>query len=210
MTSSTTNILVCGIGGQGVMTATEILAEAAIVEGHDVKKTEVAGMSQRGGVVTSHLRFGPRVLSPQIAPGTAHVLLGFEAAEALRWMGHLCPGGLALVNDARLVPPVVELGLFTYPADPLGTMRQAGINTVAFDAASIATELGDLRLGNTVMLGAIADHLPFSAEVLLACIIKRFASKGEKLVDLNRKAFAAGRAAAAQSGSSNPSAPAMA
>ena len=76
MTSSTTNILVCGIGGQGVMTATEILAEAAIAEGHDVKKTEVAGMSQRGGVVTSHLRFGPRVLSPQIAPGTAHVLLG--------------------------------------------------------------------------------------------------------------------------------------
>jgi Pyruvate:ferredoxin oxidoreductase and related 2-oxoacid:ferredoxin oxidoreductases, gamma subunit len=68
---NTTNILVCGIGGQGVMTATEILSEAAIAEGHDVKKTEVAGMSQRGGVVTSHLRFGPKVLSPQIAPGTA-------------------------------------------------------------------------------------------------------------------------------------------
>ena len=200
MKSETTNILVCGIGGQGVMTATEILAEAAIAEGHDVKKTEVAGMSQRGGVVTSHLRFGPRVLSPQIAPGTAHLLLGFEAAEALRWSGHLRPGGLALVNDARLVPPVVELGLFSYPDDPIGLMRAAGIRTVAFDAASIAQDLGDLRLGNTVMLGAIADHLPFSADVLLDCIVKRFARKGEKLVGMNRKAFAAGRAAAAHAG----------
>ena len=198
MSNETTNILVCGIGGQGVMTATEILAEAAVACGHDVKKTEVAGMSQRGGVVTSHLRFGPRVLSPQIAPGTAHVLLGFEAAEALRWSGHLRPGGLALVNDARLVPPIVELGLFEYPADPIGMMRANGIRTVAFDAASIAQGLGDLRLGNTVMLGAIADHLPFSADVLLACVVKRFERKGEKLVELNRKAFAAGRAAAAQ------------
>lgn len=198
MNVETTNILVCGIGGQGVMTATEILADAAIAEGHDVKKTEVAGMSQRGGVVTSHLRFGPRVLSPQIAPGTAHLLLGFEAAEALRWSGHLRPGGLALVNDARLVPPIVELGLFSYPDDPIGQMRGNGIKAVSFDAASIATELGDLRLGNTVMLGAIADHLPFSADILLDCIVKRFARKGEKLVELNRKAFAAGRAAAAQ------------
>ena len=83
--SDITNILVVGTGGQGVMTATEILAEAAIAFGHDVKKTEVAGMAQRGGVVSSHLRFGPKVLSPQITPGTADVLLGFEAAEGMRW-----------------------------------------------------------------------------------------------------------------------------
>ena len=78
----TTNILVVGTGGQGVMTATEILAEAAIALGHDVKKTEVAGMAQRGGVVSSHLRFGTKVLSPQITPGSADVLLGFEAAAS--------------------------------------------------------------------------------------------------------------------------------
>ncbi len=83
--SEITNILVVGTGGQGVMTATEILAEAAIAFGHDVKKTEVAGMAQRGGVVSSHLRFGKKVLSPQITPGTADLLLGFEAAEGLRW-----------------------------------------------------------------------------------------------------------------------------
>jgi indolepyruvate ferredoxin oxidoreductase beta subunit len=198
MTESITNILVCGIGGQGVMTATEILAEAAIAEGHDAKKTEVAGMAQRGGVVTSHLRFGPKVLSPQIAPGTVHVLLGFEAAEALRWSHYLRPDGLALVNDARLVPPVVEIGLFDYPDDPIGQMHARGVRTVSFDAARIARELGDLRLGNTVMLGAIADHLPFSPDVVLRSIEARFARKGEAVVDLNRRAFAAGRAAAAR------------
>lgn len=198
MTDEITNILVCGIGGQGVMTATEILAEAAIAEGHDVKKTEVAGMAQRGGVVTSHLRFGRRVLSPQIAPGTVHVLLGFEAAEALRWSSYLLPDGLALVNDARLVPPVVEIGLFTYPDDPIGEMRARGTRTVAFDAATLARDLGDLRLGNTVMLGAIADHLPFSADVLLRCVEARFAHKSAEVVEQNRRAFAAGRKAAEQ------------
>lgn len=194
---SITNILVCGIGGQGVMTATEILAEAAIAQGHDVKKTEVAGMAQRGGVVTSHLRFGPKVLSPQIAPGTVQVLLGFEGAEALRWAHYLRPDGLALVNNAKLVPPVVELGLFDYPADPVGQIAAAGHRVVAFDALSIARELGEIRLGNTVMLGAIADHLPFPPDGLLDCIVKRFARKGEKVVDVNRRAFAAGRAAVA-------------
>jgi len=195
---SITNILVCGIGGQGVMTATEILAEAAISQGHDVKKTEVAGMAQRGGVVTSHLRFGAKVLSPQIAPGTVQVLLGFEGAEALRWAHYLLPDGLALVNTAKLVPPVVELGLYDYPEDPIGQMRATGHRVVAFDALSIARTLGEVKLGNTVMLGAIADHLPFPPDVLLECIVKRFARKGEKLVDMNRRAFAAGREAVAR------------
>ena len=193
-----TNILVCGIGGQGVMTDTEILAEAAIAEGHDVKKTEVAGMAQRGGVVTSHLRFGRKVLSPQIEPGTVNVLLGFEGAEALRWSHYLRHDGLALVNNAKLVPPVVELGLFDYPEDPAGQMRAAGRRVVSFDAMSIARDLGEVRLGNTVMLGAIADYLPFAPDVLLACIVKRFARKGETVVDANRRAFAAGREAVAR------------
>lgn len=193
--SENTNLLVVGIGGQGVMTATEILAEAAIAMGHDAKKTEVAGMAQRGGVVSSHLRFGDKVLSPQITPGTAHVLLGFEAAEGLRWRHMLRPDGIALMNTARLVPPVVELGLFDYPDDPVAEMRAAGTKVVAFDATSIALGLGDIRLGNTVMLGAIADHLPFPAEVLLECVLKRFRRKGEKVVEQNRRAFEAGRAA---------------
>ena len=198
MITETTNILVVGIGGQGVMTATEILAEAAIALGHDVKKTEVAGMAQRGGVVSSHLRFGVRVLSPQITPGTADVLLGFEAAEGMRWQHMLRPGGLALMNIGRLVPPVVDLGLYDYPDDPVESVRAAGTRVFAFDATAIAQELGDIRLGNTVMLGAISEHLPFSPEILVQCILKRFASKKPELVELNRRAFAAGRAAAEQ------------
>ncbi|MDX9996015.1 MAG: indolepyruvate oxidoreductase subunit beta [Rhodocyclaceae bacterium] len=194
--SNITNILVVGIGGQGVMTATEILAEAAIALGHDVKKTEVAGMAQRGGVVSSHLRFGPKVLSPQIMAGTADLLVGFESAEAMRWCHMLRPGGLVLMNTARLVPPVVDIGLYDYPDDPLGEIRARGYQVHAFDAMEIALSLGDVRLGNTVMLGAMADHLPFPAEVLLDAILKRFSARKPHMVEVNRKAFEAGRAAA--------------
>ena len=194
--SDITNILVVGIGGQGVMTATEILAEAAIALGHDVKKTEVAGMAQRGGVVSSHLRFGKKVLSPQVTPGTADILLGFEAAEGMRWRHMLRPDGLALMNTGRLKPPVVELGLFEYPENPVQQVKDSGARVYAFDATAIALELGDIRLGNTVMLGAIADHLPFPAETLEQCVLQRFAKKSEKVIDMNRRAFAAGRAAA--------------
>ena len=190
-----TNILVVGIGGQGVMTATEILAEAAIALGHDVKKTEVAGMAQRGGVVSSHLRFGPRVLSPQIMPGTADLLVAFEAAEGMRWCHMLKTGGLVLMNTARLVPPVVDIGLYDYPEDPLAEIRARGYQLHAFDAMEIALDLGDMRLGNTVMLGAMADHLPFPAEVLLDSILKRFRARKPQMVAVNQKAFEAGRAA---------------
>ncbi len=193
-----TNVLVVGIGGQGVMTATEVLADAAISLNYDVKKTEVAGMSQRGGVVTSHLRFGERVLSPQIEPGTADVLLGFEPAEAMRWSHYLRPPGLVLVNTLRQTPPVVTLGLYDYPEDPVGIMRGKGIRVLDFDAGAVARALGDLRLVNSVMLGAIADVLPFPAEVLKTCLLARFARKGEKIVELNRQAFEAGRNLALQ------------
>ncbi len=189
-----TNILVVGIGGQGVMTAAEILAEAAIHEGYDVKKTEVAGMSQRGGVVSSHVRFGSRVFSPQIGPGEAHVLVGFEAAEALRWRGQLRPDGVAMVNTLRLEPPVVSLGLHDYPEDPVAALRATGITVHDFDAGAIARELGDLRLVNTIMLGAIADLLPFPSEVLEARIVERFRARKPHLVEANKRAFAAGRA----------------
>lgn len=193
--SRTTNILVCGVGGQGVMTATEILAEAALSLGFDVKKTEVAGMSQRGGVVTSHLRFGPEVRSPQILAGEADLLVGFEAAEALRWGHMLRAGGVALVNTGRIVPPIVNIGLFDYPEDPVARMRALGLKVHDFDATSLAVQLGNIRLGNTVMLGASADRLPFPAEVLRDAVLARFGKRKPKLVEVNREAFELGRRA---------------
>lgn len=192
-----TNILVSGIGGQGVMTASEILSQTALAQGYDVKKTEVAGMAQRGGVVTSHVRFGARVLSPAIAPGEADIMVGFEPAEALRWCGHLRASGVAMVNRFRQEPPVVTLGLFEYPDDPVGEMLRRGIEVHAFDAGAIARDLGNPRLVNTVMLGAISDYLPFSADILKNAILDRFRARKPKLVEINEQAFEAGRAAQA-------------
>ncbi|MDR0672280.1 MAG: indolepyruvate oxidoreductase subunit beta [Zoogloeaceae bacterium] len=194
--NQTTNILVVGIGGQGVMTASEILSETAMQKGYDVKKTEVAGMSQRGGVVSSHVRFGARVLSPEIAPGEADILIGFEAAEAMRWSHYLRPDGVAMVNRLRLVPPIVSLGIFDYPDDPAAAIRAQGIALHDFDAGAIAHELGDLRLVNTIMLGAIADNLPFPAETLKDNIVARFRAKKPALAELNAQAFDRGQAAA--------------
>ncbi|MCP3689734.1 MAG: indolepyruvate oxidoreductase subunit beta, partial [Gammaproteobacteria bacterium] len=174
MSDNTTNIMVAGIGGQGVMTAAEVLSQTALAQGYDVKKTEVAGMAQRGGVVTSHVRFGSRILSPAIPPGETDILLGFEPAEALRWCDQLRPSGVAMVNTMRQEPPVVSLGLFDYPEDPVGEIAQAGINIHAFDAGSIARELGNPKLVNTIMLGAISKYLPFSAEILKNEILGRF------------------------------------
>lgn len=199
-TSKTTNILVVGIGGQGVMTAAEILSQAALSMGLDAKKTEVAGMAQRGGVVSSHVRFGACVLSPEIASGEADILVGFEAAEAMRWSSHLRADGVAMVNTLRLTPPVVSLGFYDYPGDPVGEIRATGIRVFDFDAGAIAKELNDLRLVNTVMLGAIADYLPFPAQTLEDCILQRFRAKSVQVVELNRLAFAAGRQAGRKGG----------
>ena len=195
MVDGITNILVVGIGGQGVMTAAEMLARTAISQGYDVKKTEVAGMAQRGGVVSSHVRFGPRVYSPQIDAGEADLLIGFEAAEALRWLPWLRPTGVAMVNTLRIAPPIVSAGLYDYPEDPISALRASGIEVHAFDAGAIADELGNPKLVNTIMLGAISEHLPFPADVLKTSIVEGFRAYKPKLADINAQAFEAGRQA---------------
>lgn len=195
MRDGITNILVVGIGGQGVMTAAEMLARTALSQGYDVKKTEVAGMAQRGGVVSSHVRFGPRIYSPQIDAGEADLLIGFEAAEALRWLSWLRPNGVAMVNTLRIAPPVVSAGLYAYPVDPIGELATAGVEVHAFDAGAIAEQLGNAKLVNTIMLGAISDHLPFPADVLKTSIIEGFRAYKPKLAEVNAQAFDAGRQA---------------
>ncbi|KAA5606521.1 indolepyruvate oxidoreductase subunit beta [Roseospira marina] len=205
-----TNVLLCGIGGQGVLTAAELLARAAIAAGHDVKKTEVAGMAQRGGVVTSHLRFGPRVLAPAIPDGETDLLIGFEAAEALRWIGQVRAGGRIVANALRVKPPVVHQGLFAYPDDPIGAARakgaDRGIDVRSLDARAIADDLGNMKLINTAMLGAVADLLPLSPDALRALVVDVFRARKPALADLNAQAFDAGRAAVAAEAESAPAA----
>jgi len=190
------DILVVGIGGQGVMTAAETLARAALAAGFDATKTEVAGMSQRGGVVCSQVRIGVHIEASEVRPGQVRLLLAFEAAEGLRWSHFLAPHGRAFVDSWRAVPPVVSSGHFDYPKQPAADMRNAGVDVVELDARSVAAGLGDLRLANSVMLGATAASLPFAPDFLRAELLRRF-GKNPALADSNARAFDAGRELAA-------------
>lgn len=189
----TTGILVVGIGGQGVMTAAEALARAALAAGLQATKTEVTGMAQRGGVVCSQVRVGQHVEASDIRAGEARLLIAFEAAEGLRWCHYLASDATALVDRWRAVPPIVSSGVHDYPADPLAEMRARGVDAIEIDARGIAESLGDARLANSVMLGAAASELPFPAPVLRDEVLRRF-GKSAQLAELNARAFDAGRA----------------
>ena len=187
-----TDVLVVGIGGQGVMTAAEALARAALAGGFDATKTEVTGMSQRGGVVCSQVRIGEHVEASDIRSGEARLLIAFEAAEGLRWCHFLAPQGVALLDRWRAVPPVVSSGAQSYPEDPAGEMRTAGVHVIELDARAIAEQIGDVRLANSVMLGAAARWLPFPADVLRDEVLQRFGTN-PTLMESNARAFDAGR-----------------
>lgn len=186
-----TCILVAGIGGQGVMTAAEALARAALAAGLDATKTEVTGMSQRGGIVCSQVVIGAHVEASDVRAGEAALVLAFEAAEGLRWAHYLAPHGVALVDPFRAVPPVVSSGVYAYPEDPLAEMRAAGANVIEVQARATAERLGDARLANSVMLGASAGRLPFPAALLRAQVLAQFGGK-PRLADANARAFDAG------------------
>lgn len=186
-----TDVLVVGIGGQGVMTAAESIARAALEAGFEVTKTEVTGMSQRGGVVCSQVRIGERVEASEIRPGAARLLIAFEAAEGLRWSHYLAQDGCALVDSWRAVPPIVSSGVHRYPEDPAGELRAAGHQVREIEARRTAERLGDARLANSVMLGAAAKSLPFPEPLLRAQVLGRFRGG---LAAANSAAFEAGLA----------------
>lgn len=184
------NVLLAGIGGQGVLTASQLLCEAAVHAGHDVKKSEVHGMAQRGGVVTSHVRLGRKVYSPVISEGEVDVLVAFEEAEGLRWLPEVRPGGLLVVNCLRVLPPVVNLGLFAYPEDPLARLRSFGGSFLSVEASALAVEAGSPRLAGTILMGAAAARLPLSRTDWEAAIRRRFSAA--EVADQNLRAFQQG------------------
>jgi len=190
MKNGTTNVLIVGVGGQGVLLASEILSEVARRSGLDAKKSEVHGMSQRGGVVTSHVRFGRKVLSPLIPGGEAHVILGFELAEGLRWVHELAGGGTFIVNTQRIVPPITATGKYSYPGAVIERIRARAPEAKIVDAIGMATELGNPRLVNTILLGVLSKSLDLDEKTWTE-VIEKMAPKGT--AEINRRAFLEGR-----------------
>ena len=191
MDKSNHSVLIVGVGGQGVLLASELISEAAMKYGLDVKKSEVHGMSQRGGVVSSHVRIGPKVYSPTIQYGQADVLMAFEQAEGLRAVDWMKKEGTAIVSTTRLVPSIVTSSReLTYPDDAVERMRTRGIKVIAVDADQIAAELGNPRLVNTILLGVLSNYLPFDNELWRDVIKTKVKAK---LVDINLAAFERGR-----------------
>lgn len=200
----TTNLIFAGVGGQGVLLIAEVAALAALAAGHDVKQTEVHGVSQRGGSVESHVRFGPAVHSPLVSLGQADVVIGLEKLEALRFAsflrmdgggnGRWLPdAGVLLVNDHEIIPGSVAGAAEKYPHQALDGLRARGVRVMALAASECARDLGDGRAANTVMLGALSALVPQVPLTLWrATLSERLQSPGRQR-DLNLRAFEAGR-----------------
>lgn len=186
------NILFSGVGGQGILLASELTAYAQLAAGFDVKKSEVHGMAQRGGSVEAHLRYGEKVYSPLIDPGTADILVAFEILEAARYLPYLHKDSAVIVNTQKILPPSVALGKAQYPDTILDELRARHINVVAIDAFAVAQQMGELRTANVIMVGAMSNFLAVDPAVFLQAIDS---AVKKPFRDMNKKAFAAGRAA---------------
>jgi len=185
------NILIVGVGGQGVLLASELISEVAIQSGLDVKKSEVHGMSQRGGVVSSHVKIAPKVYSPTIQYGQADVVLSFEKAEGLRAIDWMKRDGVAIVSTTALVPAIVTSSKnLSYPHDAVDRMKEKTGKVIALEADDIALELGNPRLVNTILLGVMSNYLPFDLDMWNQAIKDKVKAK---FVDVNLKAFERGR-----------------
>jgi len=190
MDQMTTNILVAGVGGQGVILASDIMAEVFMEAGYDVKKSEVHGMAMRGGIVTSHFRFGKKVYSPLIKEGEVDILFSFEQLEGLRWFNHLRPNGKILMNDHKINPPAVNLGEMEYPKAIPEIIHSKNKNFYLVKGTEIALQLGDVRAANVVLLGAISKFFEVAEDLWLKTILNYLPPK---VHELNKKAFSEGR-----------------
>lgn len=188
--NKTTNVIVVGTGGQGVVLASEILSDVAMLCGLDAKKSEIHGMSQRGGIVTSHVRYSDHVASPLIMEGEADILLSFELAEAVRWVHFLKPEGRAITSLQRLVPPAIFAGMGTYPDNAAEVLKERTQNPILVDALPLAQSLGNPQLVNTILLGIASNLLALPIDQWKTVIANRVPPKFK---ELNLIAFDKGR-----------------
>jgi indolepyruvate ferredoxin oxidoreductase beta subunit len=184
------NILFSGVGGQGILLASEITAYSLLASGYDAKKSEVHGMAQRGGSVTAQLRFGKKIYSPLIEPGQADIQVAFEMMEAVRYLPYLHKGSKVIVNTQKILPPSVATGQAAYPAEVLDNLTDRDIVVVPVDAFDLAREVGEVRTANVVMVGAMSAFLPVDPSVYADIIRVRVP---ERFRDVNLRAFEAGR-----------------
>ncbi len=190
MSSQITNILMVGVGGQGILLASEILSETVMLAGYDVKKSEIHGMSQRGGSVVSHVRYGNEVFSPIVPEGEGDILFGFELMETFRALPLLKPGASVIANDLRIPPPSVLMGQKAYPAGLTEKIQACFADFLLVDGQQLASQAGNVRAANTVLLGAVSRRLDIAEEYWLAALEKMVPSKA---LEINRRAFLMGR-----------------
>ena len=186
------DLLMTGVGGQGTILASDIIAEVALSSGYDVKKTDTLGMAQRGGSVISHIRIAPKVHSPLTKEGEVDILLAFEKIEAARWGYYLKPEGVAIVNNLAMPPLSVSLGNDRYPSDEeiTGILKQTTDRIYLTNGSSQALELGDIRALNIFMLGCASVFMPLEISGWKEGITQRLP---EKIRQLNLTAFDLGR-----------------
>ncbi len=187
---ATKNIMIVGVGGQGTLLASRIIGNAIISEGFDVKVSEVHGMSQRGGSVVTYVRYGERVSSPIIDEGEADVILAFERLEALRALPYLKKGGKIIVNDRAINPMPVITGAAEYPEGIIEELKTKA-DVISVDALELANEAGNIKAVNVVLLGILSNSFDFDEDVWQRSLEM---SVPEKFLELNKKAFALGRA----------------
>ena len=187
------NILIVGVGGQGIILASDVLGRVAARHGYDVKKNEIHGMAQRGGSVSSHVRFGKVVSSPIIKMGEADVLLSFEQIETLRYFPFLSEKGQVIVNNQKILPPAVFTGQQDYPPDVLERIKKKAPNTIIVDGPSVAKNIGNPKVLNVIFLGVLSKFLDIPPEIYEQTLKETLKPK---LVDINIRAFNEGRAMA--------------
>lgn len=184
---NTTTVLLVGVGGQGTILAGDLLAKTASACGFDVKISEIHGMSQRGGSVSTVVRFGDNVASMLVDPGCADMIVSFEEIEALRYQHFLKQEGSLFVNAEQITPVSVHIGNFSMPSDVQSRLEKLGAHLI--DASKIARESGSLKSANVVLMGALSTALPFSTDAWIETIKKRVPPK---TIEVNIAAFELG------------------
>lgn len=186
---SVTNILLVGVGGQGIVLASNILAKGLVEAGYDVKMSEIHGMSQRGGSVSTQVRFGEEVFSPTIGEGQADIIVAFEKMEALRYLKFLKEKGKVIVNDEEWPPLPVLAGKVAYPKNILDALK-ANADAYVIDATQIARQLGNEKVANVVLFGALAKIMNID-DIDWKDVIARTVKK--EFVEINKTAFDKGQ-----------------